>query len=1350
MLATLAAEGSKPPLNMVFMFPDTLRAESFSSYGLKLPTTPNLDAFAKEAVRFEQAHTLHTQCSPSRCAMLTGRYMHVNGHRTQIHLIQSYETNYFRTLKENGVHVQYYGKNDVFSRDSMNLSVSSWSNDIGVKSGPRAYKFGEAGYYSMLSTGSDTAKDDPSNGDYRAVKKANEWMANSPPEPFLLFLPGRGAHPPYGAPAEFMEKEWHDLTTLKSKVTLRPPDVLRKPGYHSSSVGVPAYRNLTALPQDAFYRIQATYLSMISYTDWIFGELLDGIKRAGLYDRTAIFFSSDHGDFAGDFHMIEKWPGGADDILTRVPLYARVPGGATGIVSRAPVSLFDIPHTMCELQGINVNGDGPTTGVSGPNFAVSLLPQLLNGSEGDLHRVVHAEGGFSSWRDLHPGGSDHVNMKDLHGMYYPRALEEMQQGSPKWVMARNLTHKLVYRPKGLSELYDLVADPRELHNLWGMPRVASLQASLLQDLLSWMVDTADISPTHTDPRGMPSFPHAASSCAVSGDDGPYEASFEVLPAPNDLLAINGVDDFFEDGISSLEEFDALPAEELPASTDASLPCGGSGPLYKCAAAPIEQRADDLLSKLTLKQIIQQTWAPQGGTVAQLMKRIGDHGVGQLVYTFAKGATAAEKVASLNALQAKILNSSGIPASFSNEALHSALPGGTIFPELVTQGATWDASIVHDISVAIAKEAKACGIDVAFSPVLNMWVDARFGRLQEGFSENPTLSSAYAVAATKGLQGNQPTNGKWDYFNESKVISLAKHYLAYGAAEGGLNGAPAELSERTVREWYLAPWRSFAKAGGKGVMTSHNTVLNQPMHANDYLTNGVLRGELGFGDGIILSDCNDIPALVDFRVAANKSHAAAKGIIGGVDLDLQCGTNSAYTALETALKDGSVQLSKVKQAAKRVLMSKFAMGLFDKPSPDPAKCTAALNTKDHKALALRAAESGIVLLKNANGTLPLTPSINVPLRVAVVGELSFCSVWSEDECSSRLAMLGSYTQYDPKTVEVQTVAEALMEAMGSTASISTSLGATVKAQPAAAAEASRSDAVELAKKSDVVIAVLGDNLQTSSEWGDRDSLDLPGDQLPLLSALAAGPTPVIVVLVSGRTVSFGPGNHVLANVSALFSAFRPGQMGGPAIANLLLGKANPSGRLAQNWVRSSGQAMSGASPWLQWRVGKWVANYRGQPPDPDGRRYDNYGGKENADPEANGRADPLFHFGQGLSYTTFTMSNLTVVSKGEKLEVSLMVTNSGRVRGTSVVQVYVVDPVMEYVRPWKRLLTFARVTIDAGGAQRVHIPVTAEQLAFQDDQSEAGVWRVVPGEYSIRVGPSSVEDTLVAKVHVGEV
>ena len=293
---------SAPKLNMVYMFPDTLRAESFSSYGLKLQTTPNLDAFAKDAVRFEQVHVQHTQCTPSRVAMLTGRYMHVLGHRTQTHLIQSYEPNYFRTLKSHGVHVQYHGKNDAFSPDSMNLSVSYWSRDIGVASGPNAYRYGEAGYWSMLASGSNVSKDDVSNGDYRAIKKASAWMADAPPEPFLLFLPGRGAHPPYGAPREFQHKWSSDLTKLQAAVELRPPGDPRKPGYHSTTVGVPHYRNLSSLPHDDFYRIQGTYLGMISYTDYLFGELLDGIKAAGLYERTAIFFSSDHGDFAGDYH----------------------------------------------------------------------------------------------------------------------------------------------------------------------------------------------------------------------------------------------------------------------------------------------------------------------------------------------------------------------------------------------------------------------------------------------------------------------------------------------------------------------------------------------------------------------------------------------------------------------------------------------------------------------------------------------------------------------------------------------------------------------------------------------------------------------------------------------------------------------------------------------------------------------------------------------------------------------------------------------------------------------------------------------------------------------------------------
>lgn len=534
-------------LNFVFMFPDTLRAESFSSYGQlgQLQTTPHLDAFAKTAVRFEQCHVQHTQCTPSRATMLTGRYMHVLGHRTQTHLIQPYEHNYLQTMKRNGYHIQYYGKNDAFSEDSMNTSVSFWSNDVGTASGHNAFKYGEAGYYSMLSSGSTVGKNDTeANGDYRAIVKAVEWMKASPPEPFVIFLPGRGAHPPYGSPQEFNDK-W-DVDTVKKNVLLRPPFDTSKPGYHSKDKGVPHYRNLTGLSQDAFYKIQATYLGMVSYTDWMFGQLLQGIEDAGLTESTAIFFSSDHGDFAGDFHMIEKWPGGADDVLTRVPLYARVPGShpsTQGMVSRAPVALMDVPHTMALLAGINVTGDG--TGDYGVNFGTSLGPQLLDGAEGDMGRFVYSEGGFSTWNELFPMGSDHVP-DDPKGMYYPRAMEEMSDngnGSPKWVMIRNLTHKLVYRPKGDSELYDLIKDPRELKNRWMAAEYGVVRSELMMSLTEWLVQTSDATPTITDPRGSPKYPHAASACAGTYDPG--EGKRKQTVASADLLQANGVSGFYE-------------------------------------------------------------------------------------------------------------------------------------------------------------------------------------------------------------------------------------------------------------------------------------------------------------------------------------------------------------------------------------------------------------------------------------------------------------------------------------------------------------------------------------------------------------------------------------------------------------------------------------------------------------------------------------------------------------------------------------------------------------------------------------------------------------------------------------
>jgi beta-glucosidase-like glycosyl hydrolase len=406
---------------------------------------------------------------------------------------------------------------------------------------------------------------------------------------------------------------------------------------------------------------------------------------------------------------------------------------------------------------------------------------------------------------------------------------------------------------------------------------------------------------------------------------------------------------------------ALPARAAAAAAAASPATEAPPPLYMNPAAPIYERVEDLLSKMTLTEKIVQTYAPYG---AFDVESFGATSVGMMSINPAtrSDGTPEQLVAARNKIQDTLVKGSRlhIPGSFSQEALHSGTRGGTVFPELVTQGSSWDPELIENISAAVAAEARWTGVDVAFSPVLNQWVDSRFGRLQEGYSENPTLTAAYAVAAANGFQGPQPA-GKWAPMAQDKVVALGKHYAAYGAAVGGLNGAPAELSERTLREFFLKSWKAFAKAGGKGAMTAHNTVLDRPCHAHPWLVNTVFRDEFSFGDGIIVSvrwrnpnghfseavpisfeqkrpfvktgsgrrtsrrtlvlcrqkvgaffvrfcsscmhaqDCNDIEALIDFRVAKDIPGAAAAALEGGVDLDLQCGPSSAYTSLADAIE-----------------------------------------------------------------------------------------------------------------------------------------------------------------------------------------------------------------------------------------------------------------------------------------------------------------------------------------------------------------------------------------------------------------------------------------------------------------
>ena len=765
--------------------------------------------------------------------------------------------------------------------------------------------------------------------------------------------------------------------------------------------------------------------------------------------------------------------------------------------------------------------------------------------------------------------------------------------------------------------------------------------------------------------------------------------------------------------------------------------------YQNPALPVAERVSDLMSKMTLDEKIAQTIAKNG---AKNVKDVGK--VGFIALAEKTTTPAATRVAQRNTVQKNAINASrwGIPISFTHESLHGGCAGAAVFPMPLTLASAWNASLVAEVYAAVARDTRACGANVAFAPVINLFRDPRFGRFQEGFAPDPVLTAHLARAAVQGLQGSTTGNAT-SYLPSSTdtVISLAKHFAGYGGAAGGLNAAPLIAGERTLRDVYLRPWRAFAEAGGRGAMPAHQTVLDTPCHANEWLINEVFRKELGFGEGLTISDCNDVNVLMDYYIAANVSHAAAKGLIAGVDVDLQCGANvNAYTYNTTnvarALADGTLPSEDaVNAAARHALTSKIASRLLDSPMTDPTACSHFDSAAD-RALARAAAAQGLVLLKNAmskgggkgGATLPL--AAGKLKRVAVVGQLGGVAA------AARQATLGSYTS-DDGSIEVPTFVEALTSKVPVGGHLTYVAGASP--DDTSPAPSDLAAAAAAAAAADVAIAVVGDSLHVCGEWDDRSDLDLAGGQLALLRAVANATaksgTPLVVVLIGGRPATFGAadGNAVLASVDALLWAGRPGEEGANAIVDVLLGDVNPGGKLTANWPRSVGQVHSGSAPFLAARRGKWIANVR-TPVDPDGRRYDSYVQDPNA-------ANPLFYFGSGLSYTTFAFLGLQVrrgaAGSGVAATVDVDVHNSGGVAGSTVVQVYARDPIgaSNVVRPWKRLVGFLRTaSIARGASARVTIDVTAEDLSVHDDDM---AFRVVPGDYMISVGDSSNTDTL---------
>ncbi|MFP4015483.1 MAG: sulfatase-like hydrolase/transferase [Halanaerobiales bacterium] len=482
-------------MNFIFINPDEMRAESLGCYGHPLVKTPNFNKLAEEGVRFDQCHVTHTVCSPSRCSFLTGWHPHVHGHRSLWHLLKPDEPNLFKYLSNAGYDIIWYGKNDAFAPETFEGIVTQTIHDVitqddnekirsGYRNAGNPFSEEDPMYYSFLY---EEMNEYDETSDYVNVRKAIDYIKSNPENPFILYLPTLMPHCPYHAP-----RGYHDMYAPDEIPELRPVCDDGKPIFYDR---IRKTRNLDKVSDRQLKDINAKYLGMISYVDSIYGELIEALEETGMIEDTAIFVFSDHGDWAGDYGLVEKWPSGLDDTLTRVPLIAKIPGGAEGHVVHNCVQHFDIMPTVLQLAGIKAEHT---------MSARSLVPQLF-GEEGDPDRAVFAEGGYNPPQDnwcFEGRECVQISLLDKTHIYYPKV--KLQQDEPESVcrstMIRTNEYKLIYRTDDINELYDLRTDPLELNNVYKNSEYKEIQISLEKQMLEWYIETADAPEWHNHPR----------------------------------------------------------------------------------------------------------------------------------------------------------------------------------------------------------------------------------------------------------------------------------------------------------------------------------------------------------------------------------------------------------------------------------------------------------------------------------------------------------------------------------------------------------------------------------------------------------------------------------------------------------------------------------------------------------------------------------------------------------------------------------------------------------------------------------------------------------------------------------
>ncbi|WP_300701381.1 beta-glucosidase BglX [Bacteroides sp.] len=700
-------------------------------------------------------------------------------------------------------------------------------------------------------------------------------------------------------------------------------------------------------------------------------------------------------------------------------------------------------------------------------------------------------------------------------------------------------------------------------------------------------------------------------------------------------------------------------------------------IYKDAKQPIEVRVNDLLERMTLHekilQLNQYTFGENDNpnNIGTEVKNLPAD-IGSLIYLHTDPKLR-------NQIQRKAMEESrlGIPILFGFDVIHGLR---TVYPISLAQACSFNPELVTQACRIAAKEAVLSGIDWTFSPMIDVARDPRWGRISECYGEDPYLNAILGVASVKGYQGKNLSD-------PYSIAACLKHFVGYGASEGGRDYRYTDISAQTLWETYLPPYEACVRAGAVTLMSAFNDISGIPATANQYILTDILKKKWQF-DGFVVSDWNAIEQLIYQGVAKDKKDAAYKAFQAGVEMDMR--DNLYYEYLEQLIAEKRISIAHVDDAVVRILRLKFRLGLFDEPYTKELNESDRYLQNEDVTLAAGLSEESMVLLKNNNNLLPLSSTVR---KIAVIGPLA----------KDKSNLLGAWA-FKGQEEDVETIYEGMQKVFGAKIQLSYTQGCALDGEN----ESGFSTALQTGKAADLIVVCLGESKQWSGENASRSTIALPAIQEKLLLQLKRANKPIVLLLSNGRPLDL---SRLEPQVNAIIEMWQPGIAGGTPLAKILAGEVNPSGKLSITFPRSTGQI---------------PIYYNMRQP---ARPFDAMGDYQDISTE------PMYPFGYGLSYTTFTYSNAKLssrkINKGERISAEVTVTNTGKVAGKETVLWYISDPVCSVSRPIKELKFFEKQSLEAGESKVFLFEIDpVRDLSYAD---ATGHRFLEDGEFVVQVG-----------------